>query len=132
VADKTGQPGQVHGAAVILTAFQISQEATLDEALTEIMSAPVRVAETDLPLTTLETPSLERAEWAYDLLEAAGGTVQIERIWVDADEDNRDRPVCPKCGSAHTEPYTHAGPAARVNMRCTTCGHTFKRLLVQR
>ncbi|MDP9327932.1 MAG: hypothetical protein M3P10_06975 [Actinomycetota bacterium] len=36
------------------------------------------------------------------------------------------RPACPSCGSAHTQPFTHAGPAARVNMKCLDCGHLFK------
>jgi hypothetical protein len=29
------------------------------------------------------------------------------------------RPACPMCGSTRTQPFTHAGPAARVNMKCT-------------
>ena len=33
---------------------------------------------------------------------------------------------CPFCGSARTQPFTHAGPGARVNMRCMDCGHQFK------
>jgi rubredoxin len=33
------------------------------------------------------------------------------------------RPACPMCGSTRTQPFTHAGPAARVNMKCTNCGH---------
>ena len=36
------------------------------------------------------------------------------------------RPRCPSCGSAHTQPFTHAGPGARVNMRCIDCGHLFR------
>jgi len=36
------------------------------------------------------------------------------------------RPSCPSCGSAHTQPFTHAGPGARVNMRCIDCGHLFR------
>jgi hypothetical protein len=36
------------------------------------------------------------------------------------------RPPCPRCGSAHTQPFTHAGPGARVNMKCIDCGHLFK------
>jgi len=36
------------------------------------------------------------------------------------------RMPCPFCGSAHTQPFTHAGPGARVNMRCMDCGHQFK------
>ena len=37
------------------------------------------------------------------------------------------RPECPMCGSAHTQPFTFGGPVARVNMKCTACGHLFKR-----
>jgi hypothetical protein len=36
------------------------------------------------------------------------------------------RMPCPACGSPRTQPFTHAGPAARVNMRCLTCGHQFR------
>jgi hypothetical protein len=36
------------------------------------------------------------------------------------------RPICPSCGSGRTQPFTHGGPAARVNMKCTVCGHLFK------
>jgi hypothetical protein len=36
------------------------------------------------------------------------------------------RPACPQCGSGRTQPFTHAGPVARVNMKCTDCGHLFK------
>jgi hypothetical protein len=36
------------------------------------------------------------------------------------------RPECPACGSAHTQPFTHAGPGARVNMKCIDCGHLFR------
>jgi superfamily II DNA/RNA helicase len=37
------------------------------------------------------------------------------------------RPPCPVCGSLRIQPFTHAGPVARVNMKCTSCGHLFKR-----
>lgn len=36
------------------------------------------------------------------------------------------RPACPRCGSAHTQPFTHAGPGARVNMKCIDCGGLFR------
>jgi hypothetical protein len=36
------------------------------------------------------------------------------------------RPACPSCGSAHTQPFTHAGPGARVNMKCLDCATLFK------
>lgn len=37
-----------------------------------------------------------------------------------------ERMACPSCGSTHTQPFTFAGPAARVNMKCMDCGHLFK------
>lgn len=33
---------------------------------------------------------------------------------------------CPVCGSSRTQPFLHAGPAARVNMKCLDCGNLFK------
>jgi len=36
------------------------------------------------------------------------------------------RPACPMCGSGRTQPFTYAGPIARVNMKCTGCGHLFR------
>jgi DNA-directed RNA polymerase subunit RPC12/RpoP len=36
------------------------------------------------------------------------------------------RPECPRCGSGHTQPFTHGGPASRVNMKCIDCGQLFK------
>jgi hypothetical protein len=41
------------------------------------------------------------------------------------------RPDCPHCGSPKTEPFTHAGPGARVNMQCTHCGHLFHAKIVR-
>lgn len=37
-----------------------------------------------------------------------------------------ERPECPRCGSPHTQPFTHAGPGARVNMKCVDCGQLFR------
>ena len=39
---------------------------------------------------------------------------------------DRSRTACPSCGSGQTQPFTHAGPGARVNMKCRTCGYLFK------
>lgn len=36
------------------------------------------------------------------------------------------RLACPVCGSSRTQPFNHAGPAARVNMKCNDCGNLFK------
>ena len=59
-----------------------------------------------------------------------GGTVSEDQAATPNDpRDGRSqpaRPVCPSCGSVHTQPFTHAGPAARVNMKCLDCGHLFK------
>jgi hypothetical protein len=51
---------------------------------------------------------------------------------VAKDDESKKEPAptprlpCPFCGSARTQPFTHAGPGARVNMRCMDCGHQFK------
>jgi hypothetical protein len=51
---------------------------------------------------------------------------------VSTEEGSASRPApparmpCPACGSPRTQPFTHAGPAARVNMRCLRCGHQFR------
>ena len=50
-----------------------------------------------------------------------GGTQETEVV-----KEVAPRPVCPSCGSAHTQPFTHAGPGARVNMKCIDCGHLFR------
>jgi rubredoxin len=42
------------------------------------------------------------------------------------DEKVPKRPACPVCGSTRTQPFTHAGPGARVNMKCIDCGHLFR------
>ena len=57
------------------------------------------------------------------------GRVDDDRA--DATKDGRAappaaRPACPSCGSGHTQPFTHAGPGARVNMKCLDCGTLFK------
>lgn len=50
-----------------------------------------------------------------------------------ADDHGRpERPACPTCGSVHTQPFGHAGPAARVNMKCNNCGQLFKAPSVRR
>ena len=47
-------------------------------------------------------------------------------------EEVARRPVCPSCGSAHTQPFTHAGPGARLNMKCIDCGHLFREKTIRR
>ena len=123
-----GAPGQVLGAAVTLTAFRPERLGELTTALKQIMAEPPGSLDGALPLLVLETDSSDLAERAFDLLEAGGGTVAITRVWVDPVGEGGSRPACPACGSLHTQHFAHAGPGARVNMRCIDCGHRFKHL----
>ena len=110
---------------MVLTAWRQGSEKKLTKALEEI-SGPVALS--DEPLVVLPHTSTAKAEWAKDLLERAGGTVSVEEVWVTREQagDARPRPVCPACGSTRTQPYLHAGPGARVNMKCNDCGQLFR------
>jgi len=121
----TGQPGQILGVSVTLVSYPPDREADVAVALKEIMPRVAALSQDALPLIVLNTPSSDKAEWAYDLLEATGGSVSIAREWMDRDGDTA-RPACPSCGSEQSQPYIHAGPAARVNMKCNNCGHLYK------
>ena len=110
----------------MLTAWSKDSETEIAKALEEI-SGPATLG--DEPLVVLAHTSTAKAEWAKELLEGAGGTVSVEEVWVTRDQagDARPRPECPTCGSTQTQPYLHAGPAARVNMKCNDCGQLFRR-----
>ena len=125
MAQGTGRPGQILGVSVTLVSYPADREADLAVALKEIMPDVATLTQEVLPLLVLDSPSSDKAEWAYDLLEAAGGEVAIAREWMDRDSDTA-RPTCPSCGSENGQPYLHAGPAARVNRKCNDCGHLFK------
>lgn len=120
---------EVLGASISLTGWLPGREADVTEALAEILAQPLPLDATSLPMIVLEKTSIEKGEHARELLEAAGATVEVRDAWVTREvaPDQRSRPACPSCGSARTQPYTFAGPAGRVNMRCTNCGHLFKR-----
>jgi hypothetical protein len=124
---RPGRPDQILGARVVLTARNEASEPELDRVLEEI-AGPDSLTSTQLPIVVLEKASREKAEWARDLLTRAGGTVSVEDVWVTREEVGsfRSRPECPSCGSGHTQPYLHAGPGSRVNMKCTNCGHLFR------
>ena len=121
----TGQPGQILGVSVTLVSYPPDREADVAVALKEIMPEAATLSQEALPFVVLNTPSSDKAEWAYDLLADAGGSVSIAREWMDRDDDTA-RPVCPSCGSEQSQPYIHAGPGARVNRKCNNCGHLFK------
>lgn len=44
----------------------------------------------------------------------------------DPSQGHIERKPCPSCGSTRTQPFPHAGPGARVNMRCNDCATLFK------
>ncbi|MEX0991752.1 MAG: hypothetical protein WD004_05730 [Actinomycetota bacterium] len=123
--EASGGPDQVLGARVTLTALDPGRKTELAAALAALMPEPPSSPGDAIPLLVLETPSREEASSAFDILEEAGGTVSIERVWVDRGA-GAGRTVCPSCGSKHTQPFGHAGPAARVNTKCIDCGHLFK------
>jgi hypothetical protein len=123
-----GRPDQVLRASVTLTGWLPGREQDVVEALERIDPERPPGEPGPLPLVAMEGIPKEEAERVKELLESAGGTVSVEEVWVTRERslDDRPRPTCPACGSAHTQPFTHAGPAARVNMKCTDCGHLFR------
>jgi hypothetical protein len=128
----SGTPPRRHdeilGARVVLTGWAPERHEEISQALREVTSEEIDLAQADLPLVVLAKASLEKAEAAQVLLTDAGGSVELEDTWVKRDKAPplAARPVCPFCGSEKTQPYTHAGPAARKTMKCTTCGRTFR------
>lgn len=128
MGDQPRRRDEILGATVLLTGWSQGREEEIAEALGQISMKQVDLETVELPFIVLPKVSLEKAEDARALLLAAGGSVELEDAWVtrDASRTTTSRPVCPFCGSAKTQPYTHAGPAARTSMKCTTCGQRFR------
>ncbi len=126
MTERARRHDEVLGAEVVLTGWHPGRESDLTEALEQIKPG-VSLDVERLPLVVLGRTSVANGAWAKDLLEAAGGKIAVNDAWVTRDQapDLRPRPACPSCGSLHTQPVTHAGPVARVNMKCTDCGHLF-------
>lgn len=119
---------EILGARVVLTGWTPERRDEVSAAIREVASDDIDLAAVDLPLVVLPKASLEKAEAARALLTDAGAFVELEDAWVTRDTPRpvAARPACPFCGSAKTQPYAHAGPAARKSMKCTTCGRTFR------
>ena len=119
---------EIRGATVVLTGWSRGSEREIADALDAISAEPVDLDDVELPFVALPKVTLEKAEAARDLLIDAGGSVDLRDEWVTRDAPRRvaPRPTCPFCGSTKTQPYTHAGPAARTSMKCTTCGQRFR------
>lgn len=122
------RPNEVRGAKLVLTGWDESRRDEVAETLELLLPDPIELDEALLPLVVLDGTSEDKAERARNALANSGARVELEDVWVTRAEvpDPRERPTCPNCGSAHTQPFTFAGPAARVNTRCTDCGHRFK------
>lgn len=119
---------QILGARVVLTGWTPERRDQVSEAVRGVMSEDIDLSAVDLPLVVLASASLEKAEAARVLLTDAGASVELEDAWVTRDVPRpvASRPTCPFCGSTKTQPYSHAGPAARKRMKCTTCGRAFR------
>ncbi len=128
MGDRPRRHDEIKGATVLLTGWSAGREADIAEALGLISTKSVDLDDAHLPIVALPKTTLEKAEAARALLVEAGGSVDLEDAWVtrDAPRPVAARPVCPFCGSTKTQPYTHAGPAARTSMKCTTCGQRFR------
>ena len=123
MGDRPRRHDEIKGATVLLTGWSQGREREVADALGTISTEPVDLDDVKLPFVALPKATLEKAEAARDLLVEAGGSVDLQDAWVTRDAP---RPVCPFCGSTKTQPYTHAGPAARTSMKCTTCGQRFR------
>ena len=119
---------EIRGASVLLTGWSEGREDEVAEALGRISTERIDLDRVELPIIALAKASLDKAEAAQELLVAAGGSVALEDAWVTREEPRAvaSRPRCPFCGSTRTQPYMHAGPAARASMKCTTCGRRFR------
>jgi hypothetical protein len=128
MSERQRRSDEILGATVVLTGWSEGREDEVAEALDRISKEPVDLPGVGLPYVALPKVSLEKAEAARAILVEAGGSVVLEDAWVTRDTPRpvAPRPACPFCGSVKTQPYTHAGPAARPSMKCTTCGKRFR------
>ena len=128
MGDRPRRHDEIKGATVLLTGWTEGREREIVDALGRISTKQVDLDDVELPFAALPKASLEKAEAAAALLIEAGGSVDLQDAWVtrDAPRPVGARPTCPFCGSTKTQPYTHAGPAARTSMKCTTCGQRFR------
>ena len=128
MSDRPRRHDEILGASVVLTGWSADRRDEIAEALSLLSADPVDLDAMQPPFVALDRTSVEKAERARALLEEAGGTVELRDAWVPRDGATpiAPRPPCPFCGSTATQPFTHAGPAARKRMTCTTCGRTFQ------
>lgn len=115
-------------ATVTVTGWEAGSEEDVADTIQRVAGTRIAIEDATPPIVVLDRSLPEDAKSAAGRLTAAGATVSIEELWVARGEshEGQARPACPVCGSAHTQPFGHAGPAARVNRKCTDCGHLFR------
>ncbi len=120
--------GQVLRATVTVTGWEPGSEEDLADTIERVAGERVDVAMARVPLVVLDRALPEDARQAVTRLTAAGAETALEETWIARGEAHAERPrtTCPSCGSTHTQSFDHAGPAARVNRKCTDCGHLFR------
>ena len=120
--------GQVLRATVVVTGWEPGSEEDISDTIERVAGTRIALEGATLPLVVLDRALPDDARQAVTRLTAAGATTSVEETWEarGVAGDQRARPICPVCGSNHTQPFGHAGPAARVNTRCTDCGHQWR------
>ena len=128
MSDRERRHDEVLGADVVLTGWADGRERDVAETLDLLASDPVDLDALELPHVVLTKVTLDKAERVRRALEASGATVETRDAWAPRDgaTPSKPRPPCPFCGSTKTQRYTHAGPAAKPSMTCTTCGRRFR------
>lgn len=120
--------GEVLRATLTVTGWQPGTEEDVADTIERVTGARVALDVASLPIVVLDRALPDDARQAVVRLTAAGAEVRLDETWTPRGEAHAPRATtsCPSCGSAHTQPFSHAGPAARVNRKCTDCGHLFK------
>jgi DNA-directed RNA polymerase subunit RPC12/RpoP len=120
--------GEVLRATLTVTGWRPGSEEDVADTIERVTGARVALEVAELPIVVLDRALPDDARQAEGRLTAAGAETTLDETWVPRGESHAPRATiaCPSCGSAHTQPFSHAGPAARVNRKCTDCGHLFK------
>jgi hypothetical protein len=120
--------GEVLRATVTVTGWEPESEEDVADTIERVTGVRVGLDADDLPLVVLDRALPDDARQAVVRLTAAGAETTLDETWIPRGEAHAPRATttCPSCGSTHTQPFSHAGPAARVNRKCTDCGHLFR------
>ena len=120
--------GEVLRATLTVTGWEPESEEDVADTIERVTGVRVALDAGDLPLVVLDRALPDDARQAVIRLTAAGAETTLDETWIPRGKAHAPRATtaCPSCGSTHTQPFSHAGPAARVNRKCTDCGHLFR------